>query len=69
MQTLELKDEIFAQLQQVAGKAQISTNELIEHLLTKYTSEQKELATLNNYIGLLKDSPTFKSDPIAKQKK
>ena len=69
MQTLELKDEVATQLQQIAEQAHISTNELIEKLLSKYITEETEPATLNDFIGLLKDSPTFKGDPVEIQRK
>jgi len=69
MQTLELKDEVAIQLQQIAEQAHISTNELIEQLLSKYIIEKTEPTTLNDFIGLLKDSPTFKGDPLEIQRK
>jgi len=69
MQTLELKDEVAIQLQQIAEQAHISTNELIEQLLSKYIIEKTEPTTLNDFIGLLKDSPTFKGDPVEIQRK
>lgn len=69
MQTLELKDEVATQLQQIAEQAHVSTNELIEQLLSKYITEKTELTTLNDFIGLLKDSPTFKGDPVEIQRK
>ena len=69
MQTLELKDEVAIQLQQIAEQAHISTNELIEQLLSKYIIEKTEPTTLNDFIGLLKDSSTFKGDPVEIQRK
>lgn len=70
MQTLELKDELVEKLHQVANQAHISSNDLIEQLLSKYISEDnKELATLNDFIGTLKDSQTFKGDPVDIQRK
>ena len=69
MQTLELKEEVATQLQQIAEQAHISTNELIEQLLNRYITEKTEPTTLNDFIGLLKDSPTFKGDPVEIQRK
>ncbi len=69
MQIVELKDEVAAQLQETAQQAHISTNDLIEQLLNRYTLEGKEPKTLNDFIGILKDSPTFKGDPVEIQRK
>lgn len=69
MQTLELKDEVASQLQQIADQAHISTGELIEQLLSKYITEKAEPATLNDFVGILKDSSTFKGDPVDIQRK
>ncbi len=69
MQTVELKDEVAAQLQQVADRAHLSTNDLIAQFLNKYVSEEKPLTTLNDFFGILKDSPTFKGDPVEIQRK
>ena len=68
MQTLELKDDVATQLKQAAEQAHISTNELIEQLLMKY-AEEKEPKTLNDFFGILKNSPTFKGDPVEIQRK
>ena len=69
MQTLELKDELATQLQQIAEQAHISTTELIEQLLNKYMIEQTQPTTLDDFIGILKDSPTFKGNPVEIQRK
>ena len=69
MQTLKVKDEVATQLQQIAAQAHISTDELIEQLLSQYMNEEKQPTTLNDFIGLLKDSPTFKGDPVEIQRK
>jgi len=69
MQTLELEDKVASQLKQIATQAHISTNELIEQLLSKYITEEAEPTTLNDFVGLLKDSSTFKGDPVDIQRK
>ena len=69
MQTLELKDDVATQLKQVAEQAHLSTNDLIEQFLSKYASEESRPKTLNDFFGVLKDSPTFKGDPVEIQRK
>ncbi len=69
MQTLELKDELAEKLQKVAKQAHISNNDLIEQLLSKYVSEKKEPKTLEDFVGVLKNSPTFNGDPVEIQRK
>ena len=69
MQTLELKDDVATQLKQVAEQAHLSTSDLIEQLLSKYVSEEEPLETLTDFFGILKDSPTFKGDPVEIQRK
>lgn len=71
MQTLEIKDEVATKLQQIAKQAHISPDALIEQLLSKYIIEEEEQQpkTLSDFIGILKDSPTFKGDPLEIQRK
>jgi len=69
MQTLELEDNVATQLKQVAEQAHLSTGDLIEQLLSKYVSEAPQPTTLNDFAGILKDSPTFKGDPVEIQRK
>ena len=69
MQTLELKDNVATQLKQAAEQAHLSTDDLIEQLLNKYITETPQPATLNDFAGILKDSPTFKGDPVEIQRK
>ena len=69
MQTLKLKDDVATQLQQVAEQTHLSANDLIEELLSKYAIEKPSQKTLNDFFGILKDSPTFKGDPIEIQRK
>ncbi len=69
MQTLELKDDVAIKLKQVAEQAHLSTNDLIEQFLTQYTIEEKPPKTLNDFFGILKESPTFKGDPVEIQRK
>ncbi len=73
MQTLEIKDEVATKLQQIAKQAHISPDALIEQLLSKYIIEEEEEEeqpkTLSDFIGILKDSPTFKGDPLEIQRK
>ena len=69
MQTLVLKDDIATRLNQVAEQAHLSTNDLIEQFLSQYAPEEKPPKTLNDFFGALKDSPTFKSDPVEIQRK
>jgi len=69
MQTLELKDELAIQLNQVAKQAHLSTNDLIEQLLKQYINKEIKTVTFDDFIGILKDSPTFEGDPLAIQQK
>ena len=68
MQTLELKDDVAEQLKQAAKQAHSSTNDLIEQFLSKYASEETPPKTLNDFFGILKNSPTFKDDPVEIQR-
>lgn len=68
MQTLEINDETAEQLKQLANEAHISTSQFIEQLLLKYTQD-KEPTTLEEFFGILKDSPTFKGDPVEIQRR
>ncbi|WP_428357484.1 hypothetical protein [Methyloprofundus sp.] len=69
MQTLKLKDDVATQLQQVAEQTHLSANDLIKKLLCKYAVEEPPKKTLNDFFGILKDSPTFRGDPIEIQRK
>lgn len=69
MQTLELKDDVATKLKQAAEQAHLSTNDLIEQFLSQYTYEEQPPKTLNDFFGILKDSPTFKGDPVEIQRK
>ena len=69
MQSLKLTDDVATQLQQVAEQAHLSANDLIMKLLSKYAIEEPPKKTLNDFFGILKDSPTFKGDPIEIQRK
>ena len=68
MQTLELEDNIATQLKQVAKQAHLSTGDLIKQLLNKHISEASQPSTLNDFAGILKDSTTFKGDPVEIQR-
>ena len=69
MQTLELKDDVAIHLKQVAEQAHLSSSDLIEQLLNQYKHQEPEPKTLNDFFGVLKDSPTFKGDPVEIQRK
>lgn len=69
MQTLELKDELAEKLNQVAEQAHISSNDLIEQLLGHYINDVSTPKTLDDFVGILKDSQTFKGDPVEIQRK
>ncbi len=63
MQVLKLNDEIAEQLKLLAKQAHLSTNDLIAKLLVQY-QKKEDTPTLNNFIGVLKDSPNFKGSPL-----
>lgn len=64
MQTLELQDETAIQLQHLAEQTHLSTNDFIEQLIKKYITEEKPPQLLTDFAGILKDSPSFKGDPL-----
>ncbi len=68
MQTLELKDDIASQLKQAAEQAHLSTNELIEQLLSKYIIEEKSPTLLTDIISELPEINAFKGDPVKIQR-
>ncbi len=68
MQILEIDDEVADKIKQLANEAHISTSQLIERLLLKYTQD-KEPTSFQDFFGALKDSPTFKGDPVEIQRR
>lgn len=67
MQTLELKDDVATQLQQVAEQAHLSAGDLIEKLLSKYIIEEKP-TLLTDIINELPEISAFKGDPVEIQR-
>jgi len=69
MQTLELEDNTASQLKQLAEQAHLSSGDLIKQLLNKHVLEVSQPTTLEDFTGILKDSKTFKGDPVEIQRK
>jgi len=69
MQTLELKDNVATQLKQVAEQAHLSTDDLIEQLLSKYVTEENKPQLLTDIIEQLPEITVFKGDPVEIQRK
>lgn len=69
MQTLHISDEAATKLQKMADKAHVSSDELIERIIQKYSTEEETPKSFANFAGALADSPSFQGDPVEIQRK
>lgn len=72
MQSLQISDQTAKQLHDLAERAHITRDELIERLIKKYSEElakqNKPPEQLTDFARLLADSPSFVGNPLDIQK-
>ena len=68
MQTLQISDEAAKQLQKMADQSHLSTAELMERIIKKYSTEEAAPKSFADFAGALAESPNFQGDPLSIQK-
>lgn len=69
MQTLLISDEAASNLSNMAQQEHVSSVELIELLIKKYSEElRKQSGQLTDFAGILAGSPSFTENPLDIQK-